>query len=223
MALTIFVAEPGWIGLDEYIRYVDRNVNVNDDDAVIASAPYFAALLANASLIERVTDGAALATATRVLGEGRLQEFSVRATTWSPGKWTMCQAHDYASPLLIGGLHGPGCRSTIYECDAGSERSVRGEEVGLRFLEQTTLSKGKIMFFRERRDIHVVEPPIEPSISLELILPSRDLSNTQRHFVIEKHGVGAPGERSYVVDATVAAVEPALPQGVLPTSPSPIF
>jgi hypothetical protein len=77
--------------------------------------------------------------------------------------------HDHNFSFLTCGYIGPGYRSDYYEYDYESVAGYPGEEVGLRFIERSALSEGKLMFYRAHIDIHSQLPPEALSVSLNVM------------------------------------------------------
>lgn len=79
------------------------------------------------------------------------------------------RVHDHDFSFLTIGYLGTGYETTIYEYDALSVKVEVGEKVNMKFLETTRLTKGKIMYYRESKDIHTQLYPEELSLSINLI------------------------------------------------------
>lgn len=80
--------------------------------------------------------------------------------------------HDHNFPLLTVGYKGA-YTTKIWEYDYDSVEGIIGEKVDLFFLEETNLTKGKVMYFRPSKDIHKqLMPKDEISISINIILDS---------------------------------------------------
>ena len=76
------------------------------------------------------------------------------------------------------GYHGSGYRTEIYEYEYDKIGGFPGESINLKFLEDTRLEKGKVMFYRKSRDLHIQHPPESLSISLNLM--TRDIGKGLR-------------------------------------------
>ncbi|RMH36860.1 MAG: hypothetical protein D6694_13515 [Gammaproteobacteria bacterium] len=84
--------------------------------------------------------------------------------------------HDHNFSFLTVGHFGSGYRTIIYEYDASKVSGEIGEKVDVNFSEDTTLSNGKVMYFRAGKDIHIQFPPEEFSVSLNMIPTPKSLS-----------------------------------------------
>lgn len=77
--------------------------------------------------------------------------------------------HDHNFDFLTVGYFGPGYRSDYYEYDYESVAGRAGEAAGLRFVERSALSAGKLMHYRAHRDVHRQLPPENLSVSLNVV------------------------------------------------------
>lgn len=111
---------------------------------------------------------------------GLHQTFFLRANIWPSPKDAIFQTsgsacfaydapHDHNFSFLTTGYWGPGYGSDYYEYDYGKVAGYRGEAAGLRFVERTHLTPGKMMLYRAHRDIHSQIAPQSLSISLNIM------------------------------------------------------
>lgn len=77
--------------------------------------------------------------------------------------------HDHNFSFLTVGYLGPGYASDYYEYDYERVAGYRGEKPGLRFVERSALSEGKLMLYRAHRDIHSQLPAERLSVSLNIM------------------------------------------------------
>lgn len=77
--------------------------------------------------------------------------------------------HDHNFDFLTVGYFGPGYRSDYYENDYEAVAGRCGETAGLRFIERSALSPGKLMHYRAHRDVHRQLPPESLSVSLNVV------------------------------------------------------
>ncbi len=77
--------------------------------------------------------------------------------------------HDHNFAFLTAGYLGPGYLSDYYEYDYEEVAGYPGEKAGLRFIERTALSEGKMMLYRAHLDIHSQLPPASLSVSLNIM------------------------------------------------------
>ncbi|MEN9866008.1 MAG: hypothetical protein RL748_1598 [Pseudomonadota bacterium] len=185
------------ISLEQYVDFINQQVDIDDPDSLIASAPQLAALAANKHLLRDKINAALkhpaqfqqgnLYTDTSLMlwsnsndGNAR-KRFFVRANIWVAPKVYANNAsldaelkayqiaHNHNFSLLTAGYWGPGYSTDIYDLDADNMVGEVGEKVGLQFQQSVTLSEGSILFFRRFRDVHIQHPPPDLSISLNLI------------------------------------------------------
>ena len=79
------------------------------------------------------------------------------------------QPHDHNFNFLTVGYQGPGYESDYYEYDYEDCDGVNGEKVALRYIERSSLSRGKILLYRAFTDIHNQLPPTSFSVSLNIM------------------------------------------------------
>ena len=202
MALTIPCETEQVLDLESYIAYVEDKVDVRDEDSIADSAPQLRQLANHRGLIvERMNreldDWTSFqvenfyTSQTLMLGRGK--EFYIRANMWlPPAKLPEDQdwqdrlffyrvPHDHNFSFLTVGHFGSGYETTIWEYDRAGVKGEPGEKVGLRLLERTALTQGKVMLYRACRDIHSQEHPRECSISVNLIASPPEIIKTDQY------------------------------------------
>lgn len=106
--------------------------------------------------------------------------FYMRANFWPSAREHMFRAsgadafayempHDHSFDFLTVGYFGPGYVSDYYEYDYERVAGRLGEKAGLRFVERSGLTPGKLMHYRAHRDVHSQLPPESLSISLNIM------------------------------------------------------
>lgn len=111
---------------------------------------------------------------------GRRDGAVLRAAIWPSPRDHVFQAggaasfvygapHDHNFDFLTVGYCGPGYASDYYEYDYEALAGYPGEPAGLRFIERSTLSPGKLMLYRRHVDVHNQHPPESLSVSLNVI------------------------------------------------------
>lgn len=78
-------------------------------------------------------------------------------------------AHDHNFDFLTVGYCGPGYASDYYEYDYAAVAGYPDEDAGLRFVERSTLSPGKLMLYRKHLDVHSQLPPESLSVSVNVM------------------------------------------------------
>ena len=78
-------------------------------------------------------------------------------------------AHDHNFDFLTVGYCGPGYASDYFEYDYEAVAGYPGEDAGLRFVERSVLSQGKLMLYRKHVDVHSQLPPESLSVSLNVM------------------------------------------------------
>jgi hypothetical protein len=203
MALTLSSETTLVTSLEDYKEYVSQHVDVSDPDSVCASADQLKALANNKTFLTehlnnelsnwREWQRSNPYTAQTLLLGGN-SDFLVRANIWlPPPKDPVAREeqrrlffyevpHDHNFSFLTVGYFGSGYETTIYEYDPSTVQGEIGEKVKLRFLENTTLPQGKMMFYRKCQDIHTQGYPKEFSISLNLLLSSPEAIQRDQYF-----------------------------------------
>ena len=192
MALTIPIETGGILSLEAYLDFVRSRLGDRDLDDVCDSAPQLAQLANDRTfLTKKLTEelsswrtfqsSNAFTAQSFLLGSG--EGFYLRANIWMPPRehglpkdrgdylFSYQIPHDHNFSFLTIGYWGSGYETTIYEYDRHTVAGFPGERVDLRFLERTSLPRKKVMFYRALQDVHSQEPPVEFSISLNLVLP----------------------------------------------------
>lgn len=77
--------------------------------------------------------------------------------------------HDHNFDFLTVGYCGPGYASDYYEYDYKAVAGYPEEDAGLRFVERSTLTPGKLMLYRRHVDVHSQLPPESLSVSLNVM------------------------------------------------------
>ena len=219
MAISTFHTATRAIGLQEFIDYVDENIDMADVDSVVSAAPMLEALAGNKQMLIDVyngdlkrycdgSSGAAYSPSSAVLGAGRKAPFVVRANLWpalggNAGARTIEEhifsydlAHDHNFDFLTANYFGPGYETELWEYETMAPGSASvGEAVKLRFLERTRLHSGKQIFYRRCKDVHIQFPPESFSASINLMCPNdRDMVTDQFTLELENRTVtGFPG------------------------------
>jgi hypothetical protein len=191
MALTLPCDTDVTVSLEGYVDLLKTEVDFDDRASVLASAPRLRALANNRRfLVDRFNvllarylgTSAPPAYAPHSFTLASHPRFYVRANVWTrpagaprgrsaeESLFSYERAHDHNFSFMTVGYSGPGYETSIYEYDFGSVSGYPGEPVALEFLETTTLPQGKIMFYRQSRDVHIQRPPPSLSISLNLML-----------------------------------------------------
>lgn len=107
-------------------------------------------------------------------------EFYMRANFWPSADEHMFRAsgksafsyelpHDHNFDFLTLGYFGPGYSSDYWEYDYDKVAGGVGEKAGLRFIERSTLTPGKLMHYRAHQDVHSQLPPESLSVSINIM------------------------------------------------------
>lgn len=89
--------------------------------------------------------------------------------TSGAGSFVYGAPHDHNFDFLTVGYCGPGYASDYYEYDYEAVAGYPGEDAGLRFIERSVLSPGKLMLYRRHVDVHSQLPPESLSVSVNVM------------------------------------------------------
>ena len=197
MAVTLNVRAQRAMTLDEYMQGLVSLVDPDDEASIMASAWRLHSLTLNGALLSSTLSRAleqdeppfalypTLADGCHAVMLASASRFTLRASIWPGAKGfasvqhhgarpgdnrPLVSARDHDCSFLTVGWFGPGCVFDIYACDTASANGDVGEKVPMRFLERTGLSEGKVMFFRQGKDVHAVHAPETVSVSLTLVV-----------------------------------------------------
>jgi hypothetical protein len=195
MAISTYCRTDDIIEIDDFVEYVESEVDLDEDDSLVGAATMLQALANNKKALVEIFNhdllkydinaSVSYSQSSSVLAVGRYKNFIVRANMWPPDKAGTMRAvedtlfsyelpHNHNFSFLTANYFGPGYVTDIWECtDFETIRGICGENISLRFIERTRLEPGKQMFFRRQRDIHIQHPPEEFSVSVNLLPISR--------------------------------------------------
>ncbi len=208
MPITIQLQTDKRISVEEFIDFVNREIDLETPESIATGAEMFYALAQdkdvvseklNARVVDYLSGGALMTNGPQsvVLGIGR--GFFIRANIWLPLSSTTVlrsheerlysygNTHDHNFSFMTVGYFGPGYTTDLYEYDVGTVKGHVGEVVDLKDLGRTDLPCGKVMVYREKCDVHTQYPPESLSISLNLMVTSpRSLAMDQYFFDAKK-------------------------------------
>lgn len=211
MPLVIETSETNQICLQELIGRLDGDLDTRCHDSMAAAAVHLKALANNRSFL---ADAVArelkdLATMQRgntytpqviMLHLSPCKNYFLRANIWPSANDAVMQAsgpdpffyhkpHDHNFNFVTVGYHGPGYWSDYFEYDYDKVAGYAGEDMGLRFVERSALSEGKVMLYRAFVDVHDQLPADELSISLNI------MENTLRPVVMDQYAADTAAGR----------------------------
>lgn len=192
-------------GLDEYVAYVEDNVDLRDFDSLAESSPALRALANDRSFLldyyydelKALYDGRSpnMLTPQSVVLR-RKRAFFIRANIWLPPNADVAHResekklyaydlpHDHNFDFITVGYAGKGYLTDLYRYDIGKVVGHIGERVDLEELGQERLGPGRVMAYKSNRDIHTQFEPEEISVSINLI-PVHDRLVTAPQFVFD--------------------------------------
>lgn len=185
------------ISLEEFMAYVDNNIDLSDLDSVMLAAPMLEALARNKKLLtdeyskylkaicdgREGEDGVVYSPSSTILASSKTKPFAVRANLWpsmsdekklrsiESSVFSYEIAHNHNFNFMTANYFGPGYETELWEIDdLANMEGVVGESVKLNYLGRTRLHTNKQMFFRRSKDVHLQLPPESLSVSLNLLI-----------------------------------------------------
>lgn len=203
MPLLDETVETKEIGLDEFIASFEEEVDLYDDESILAASHLLKKLANNKHLvsgyinkqIDSYVNGHGMQAngpQSLMLGSGR--GFLVRANIWIPAKvtgvfrsyeerlYSYGVAHDHNFTFSTVGYFGPGYTTDLFEYSREGVAGFVGEKVELKYSGTEALTPGKVMVFREGVDVHVQHPPSSLSISINVLIPAREQKDQDQYF-----------------------------------------
>lgn len=212
MAITTISSNTKKISIDEFVEFIEDNVDVDVDESVISASDMLQSLANNKDLLidffnENLLkydckDSSIYSQSSTILAAGTKKSFVVRANLWPEASTSNIRtieealfsyelAHDHNFSFLTANYFGPGYETEIWENLEPNMESRIDQHVSLKFLERTTLHPNKIMYYRRKKDIHIQHPPKKFSVSLNLLITQdADSSIEQLVFDIKNRRIG---------------------------------
>lgn len=228
MAITINNPEiTQSISFQDFLEYTKKTIKKDDNDSLLDCAKHLKMLSNNPNFIsdlinEQLKDTVefqrtnAYGIQSTLLHANPLFYVRINAwpaisdhkdvSIWQKDLYNHVRAHDHNFSFITVGCHGNGYKTDIWEYDYDKVTGYIGEKVDLKFLEHTSLPKGKVMYYRSSKDIHVQIPPEDYSISLNIMKRGNSvLEKEQYHFDLQKKEITsiAPGfgtGRFFIID-----------------------
>ncbi len=200
MAITVSCDSSRLVSLDEFIDYVHTNVDLHDQDSVLAAAPMFQCIANDRELVVRQLNRQVKnqfksqnVPSAQVLYLGEGKNFYLRANIWpsnadiASGRVYQDQfaynlGHDHNYDFMTVAYHGPGYITDIYEYDFDKLEGRVGEQVDFRFLEHAHFTKGMVMMYRASKDVHIQFPPEDLSITLNFMVSTQEVRLRDQFF-----------------------------------------
>jgi hypothetical protein len=192
MAITWDLETDASISLDELINFLDAQGGRVLADDIDAAAMMLRRLYNNRTflsetLLNQLANPAAFNTMNpytpQVFMLHRTEHYFIRAAIWTPPAGRTGEEiffyedpHDHNFELLTLGYEGPGYETVLFEYDHDQVVGDVGEVVNVRFLERTRLSRGRVMLYRDSKDIHVQFPSDDFSISINVVVPKMQMN-----------------------------------------------
>ena len=202
MAYTIPTSTTSAVALEDYMEYVESQVDLSDEQSIVESGAALRELANNRRFIAEHLNRelgswrnfqARNRYTSQVLLLGKGKGFFVRAIIWSSPYAPLDAAdqdwhyayevpHDHNFTFLTAGHFGSGYETVIYEYDRESTSGKPGDPARLSYLETTTLPQGKVMMYRACKDVHIQKHAKEFSVSLNLMVHPPGLHHQDQYY-----------------------------------------
>ena len=195
------------IELEEFVEIIDSHkYDFSNQDDIINSAPYLQQLNNNKKLLVKriafeLKDAQTFQRSNlygpRVFILLSHPKYYLRAVVWEPISnlersikgFNYDIYHDHNFDILTAGYFGPGYETLTYTYDYQNITGFLGEKIELKELKNYTLSEGKLLLYRAKKDIHIQLPPESLSISLNLIPKTDSVKLPQYQFNESTHTI----------------------------------
>lgn len=215
------------VSVEEYVEFIDENVDVLDINSLIENSWALRALANNRSFVlehyhlelKNVWNGESInENLPQTIIIAQRPNFYVRTNIWLPlegvGVQTEFQkslysydlAHDHNFNFVTVGYFGPGYETDLFEYDYHRVQGYEGEVVELEEKGRHQLVPGRVMVYRAGKDIHIQRTPEQLSVSLNLMCRARETRYSQQYIfdVNEKKIVRGAGDlassRLFLID-----------------------
>lgn len=227
MALVFDESSSEVISLEEFVHYVETEVDVHDPASLMKVAPKLQALARQKAfffdkLAEVLADRCALEAKNlytpQIFLIAERRDFFVRAVVWPELGSEMIEdaqldlgytdPHDHNFDFLTVGLFGPGYTTHIFEYDYASTLDQKpGDKVSMRFAESLNLAEGRCIYFRKSKDIHIQAPPASLSVSLNLIVNKPASARPKQNFFDLEQRTLVRSESPYALGILFSALD----------------
>lgn len=209
MAISFDLKTDKSISFEEFNEFVSKTLVPDDVDTLLACTEMFQMLSNNSTFVTDIIHSELTDTKSFQINNGYTAQsimmymspnYYVRLNLWPPSseredikKWQdqlyfYNRPHDHNFDFLTVGYFGSGYGTEMWEYDYEKTSGYVGEKVDMRFLERTTLPKGKAMLYRASKDIHSQFAPADYSVSLNIISSRQQIivKREQYFFDLEK-------------------------------------
>ncbi|MCH2033089.1 MAG: hypothetical protein MK202_06145 [Tenacibaculum sp.] len=222
MALTFYSDTKESISFKDFIKDIKEKIKFGDEDSLLSCKDLLFKLTNNKTFLSELINDS-LSKDIHAFQENNsyseqsimlydCEVFFVRATYWPKllknkrvrkshnDVFSYGMIHDHNFPLLTAGYIGSGYVTRLWEYNYNDIIGYPGEKVDIKFLEETSLHPGKIIYYRPSKDIHCQLPPENTeSVAINLILRSpQHITNKQFEFNIKE------GTIKRILDSTLS-------------------
>lgn len=194
MPLDLTTETTDSIGIDELVEHlIEQKIQPSEEASLASVSPMLARLARNRTFLaeaicnelkdyRHLQSSNSYSAQVFMLTPPRLsrQSFFIRACFWpslsdhavrtsGTAPFFYHHPHDHNFNFLTVGYHGPGYGSEYYEYEYDQCKGVRGEDVNLKFIENSCLNEGRILLYRAFTDIHNQLPADSFSVSINIM------------------------------------------------------
>jgi hypothetical protein len=217
MALIWDIESDETLDVKDFIEHVQETAVPGDLDSLAACVPKFRALANNRTFVLDAFHGELKAfwegdrrnaDQPQSVQIANTPDFYIRANIWLPipagartekfqkRLYSYEMPHDHNFSFLTVGYFGPGYQTDIYEYEWKDCVGFMGEKANCRHLGRVQLHPGRVMLYREGKDIHIQYAPEEVSVSVNLMGRNNDVRWDQQYiFDVERDQlIGGAGD-----------------------------
>lgn len=197
------------ISIEEFTERA-RQVDLEDEDAILTLAPDLRKLAQNKNLLrDFIQDGLAdvanfqrdnvYSSQSYILSNVTELSF-LRFAVWAPlsygeeldenNFYSYDTAHNHDFSLLTAGMLGSGYTTSIYQLEEGQDPvGYVGEDIRLTEAQVVQLSPGRVILYEAGKDIHIQHPAADLSISLNLIVDQTEKHTRQLYYDVKNQKI----------------------------------
>lgn len=197
------------ISIEEFTERA-RQVDLDDEDAILTLAPDLRKLAQNKSLLrDFIQDGLTdfsnfqrdnVYSSQSYILSGVTDLSFLRFAVWAPlnfgeqldenNFYSYDTAHNHDFSLLTAGMLGSGYTTSIYQLEEGQDPvGYVGEDIRLTEAQVVQLSPGRVILYEAGKDIHIQHPAADLSISLNLIVDQTEKHTRQFYYDVKNQKI----------------------------------
>jgi hypothetical protein len=197
--------------LEEYVEYINSNIDLNDLESIESSKDKMKELYNNREVLTDLLNRElknlydfqsenSYTPPSLILAKGK--KFFVRANVWNFVEQVKKKdlnvyglPHDHNFNFMTLNYHGPGYYTKMFDYDYDNVIGEVGEKVDLNDLGTMNIKEGEMFLYVKNKHVHSQIPPKKSSVTINLMIHGKDdLSRNQYVFdlesktIVEKRG-----------------------------------